>query len=102
MSNYNNNLNLLVFVIDNDNVLESLKGIISIDSDFEEVAEEIATGIMANVKTINEAIEEVLKLTSYEGVASNYLLNNDIYCSSFEYEITTTDDNVILSLAYTT
>jgi len=102
MSNHSNNLSLSVFVIDRNNPKEGLMDIVNLDSDYQEVSEKIVDGILKRVKTLEKRIEKVLTLTSYKGLESTFLLNNDTYCSDFIYKITNiSEDKVVLSLSYT-
>jgi len=107
MSNTSGQINLLVLVINHKNVKEKLISLVSIDSDYEEVAEEIVNTIIFKNDTLTKMIKAVLQFKKHKEVDSRFLLNNDTYCSGYEYEITKVDrsvipsqEEVVLSLAY--
>ena len=111
MSNTSGQINLVVLVVNHKNVKEKLIQLVSIDSDYEEVAEEIVDKIIPKDKNkpLEKMIKEVLKLKRHKEVESTFMLNNNTYCSGYEYEITKVDksvlpsqEEVVLSLAYTT
>jgi len=101
MSNTSGQINLLVLVMNYKNVKEKLIQLVSIDADFEGVAEEIVDKIITKNDTLIKMIKAVLKLGKNKEVDSVFLLNNDSYCSGYEYEITkVNEEEVVLSLAY--
>ena len=101
MSNTSGQINLLVLVMNYKNVKEKLIQLVSIDADFEGVAEEIVDKIMTKNDTLIKMIKAVLKLGKNKEVDSVFLLNNDSYCSGYKYEITkVNEEEVVLSLAY--
>jgi hypothetical protein len=107
MSNTTGQINLVVLVINHKNVKEKLIELISIDSDYQDVAEEIANTIIFKHDTLTKMIKAAIKFEKHKEVESRFILNNDTYCSGYEYEITKVDrsvvpsqEEVVLSLAY--
>lgn len=114
MGNYVGKLHLLKVYVDYDNPKEGLVEIItSLDSDYEEFAEQIADNIINNPKN-DDVVEMIDSLLSgdfgeiiEDGInildeISTFILQNDTYCQSYEYDIQHIKNGEQLTLTYLT
>jgi len=99
--NYSDRIELFVITIDEKDPAQALQSIINIDSDYEEVSEEIVKKIMSKNNTVKGAVKNVLELSSHKDVESPFILNNGTYCRGYSYELTDIGNGkYVLSLAY--
>jgi hypothetical protein len=82
--------------------------ITGMDADFDKNSKEVekeVDKIIAKTTTLEKVIEKVLQITHIKGSDSAFIINNDTFCSGYEYEIISEPHEphyVILALTYLT
>ena len=98
MSNYTNEAQLFITKVDRRNPKEAIVNLLNIDSDFDEVAENIADKLCKKYKKLETIVE---KAVEYSHRGNEFLLSNSSYCRGFELTIMDIDENMtVLAIGY--
>ncbi len=86
MSNHTGNLHLITVIIDEDNLEEGLKEIISIDEDYSEVQDQVVKELIDDNDTVDEMVDALLEYGSIKTISA-FITGNPTFCHSYQVSV---------------
>ena len=86
MGNFTGEVKLATAIISEDSLEEGLKTLLSIDSDYDEVQNEVVTEIVEENCSVEDMIDALLEYNGHEDIPA-FVVGNDSCCSSFKVSV---------------